>query len=129
MPAVRVFSQYASLAVFIDFLLQISAFVALLALDANRQKVSVSDPLVNTFRFWLRNAPLALLELICMSSVEDCFGLVSDKFQTRFRQIYIQKYNTSTTDNSSFAHLGHSYCASPLQLSLYIRLPILNLSM
>ena len=40
MPAVRVFSQYASLAVFIDFLLQISAFVALLALDAKRQKVS-----------------------------------------------------------------------------------------
>ena len=41
MPAVRVFSQYASLAVFIDFLLQISAFVALLALDAKRQKVRV----------------------------------------------------------------------------------------
>lgn len=39
MPAVKVFSQYASLAVFIDFLLQISAFVALLALDAKRQKV------------------------------------------------------------------------------------------
>eukprot|EP00112_Aurelia_sp_Birch-Aquarium-sp1_P006727 Seg1737.3 transcript_id=Seg1737.3/GoldUCD/mRNA.D3Y31 product="NPC intracellular cholesterol transporter 1" protein_id=Seg1737.3/GoldUCD/D3Y31 len=40
MPAVRVFSQYASLAVFIDFLLQISAFVALLALDAKRQRNS-----------------------------------------------------------------------------------------
>ena len=40
MPAVRVFSQYAALAVFFDFLLQITAFVALLALDAKRHKVS-----------------------------------------------------------------------------------------
>ncbi|XP_065063521.1 NPC intracellular cholesterol transporter 1-like isoform X2 [Rhopilema esculentum] len=38
MPAVRVFSQYAALAVFFDFLLQITAFVALLALDAKRHK-------------------------------------------------------------------------------------------
>eukprot|EP00794_Sanderia_malayensis_P012125 gene12125-13377_t len=37
MPAVRVFSQYAALAVFFDFLLQITAFVALLSLDAKRK--------------------------------------------------------------------------------------------
>ena len=37
MPAVKIFSMYAALAVLIDFLLQISTFVALLTLDAKRQ--------------------------------------------------------------------------------------------
>ncbi|XP_046884533.1 LOW QUALITY PROTEIN: NPC intracellular cholesterol transporter 1 [Hypomesus transpacificus] len=37
MPAVRTFSLFAGLAVFIDFLLQISCFVSLLGLDARRQ--------------------------------------------------------------------------------------------
>ena len=40
MPAVKVFSLYAAMAVFIDFLLQISCFVSLLALDARRHSVS-----------------------------------------------------------------------------------------
>lgn len=39
MPAVRTFSMFAGLAVFIDFLLQISCFVSLLGLDARRQEV------------------------------------------------------------------------------------------
>lgn len=39
MPAVRVFAMYACMAVFIDFLLQISCFVALMTLDAKRQLV------------------------------------------------------------------------------------------
>jgi len=39
MPAVRTFSLFAGLAVFIDFLLQISCFVSLLGLDARRQEV------------------------------------------------------------------------------------------
>ncbi|KAK3087273.1 hypothetical protein FSP39_003937, partial [Pinctada imbricata] len=38
MPAVRVFSLYAGLAVLIDFLLQITVFVALMTIDAKRQK-------------------------------------------------------------------------------------------
>ena len=38
MPAVRIFSLYAAAAVFFDFLLQITAFVALLSLDAKRQE-------------------------------------------------------------------------------------------
>ncbi|XP_035025162.2 NPC intracellular cholesterol transporter 1 [Hippoglossus stenolepis] len=38
MPAVRTFSLFAGLAVFIDFLLQISCFVSLLGLDAERQE-------------------------------------------------------------------------------------------
>ncbi|XP_060712447.1 NPC1-like intracellular cholesterol transporter 1 [Hemiscyllium ocellatum] len=38
MPAVRTFAFYAALAVFIDFLLQISAFVALMALDVRREE-------------------------------------------------------------------------------------------
>jgi Niemann-Pick C1 protein len=37
MPAVKIFSLYAAMAVLIDFLLQISCFVGLLALDARRQ--------------------------------------------------------------------------------------------
>lgn len=40
MPAVRTFSLFAGLAIFIDFLLQISCFVSLLGLDARRQEVS-----------------------------------------------------------------------------------------
>ena len=43
MPAVRTFSLFAGLAVFIDFLLQISCFVSLLGLDAARQEVSVRE--------------------------------------------------------------------------------------
>ncbi|KAM9845012.1 NPC intracellular cholesterol transporter 1 [Aulostomus maculatus] len=38
MPAVRTFSLFAGLAVFIDFLLQISCFVSLLGLDLRRQE-------------------------------------------------------------------------------------------
>ena len=40
MPAVKVFALYAAMAVFIDFSLQISCFVALLTLDARRQNVT-----------------------------------------------------------------------------------------
>ena len=39
MPAVRVFSLFAGMAVFIDFLLQITCFVGLMTLDARRQEV------------------------------------------------------------------------------------------
>ena len=39
MPAVRVFTLYAAMAVLIDFLLQITAFVSLLSLDARRMQV------------------------------------------------------------------------------------------
>lgn len=43
MPAVRTFSLFAGLAVFIDFLLQISCFVSLLGLDASRQEVRLNE--------------------------------------------------------------------------------------
>lgn len=39
MPAVRTFALTSGLAVILDFLLQMSAFVALVALDARRQEV------------------------------------------------------------------------------------------
>jgi len=39
MPAVKVFSLYAAMAVLIDFLLQISCFVSILAIDARRHEV------------------------------------------------------------------------------------------
>lgn len=38
-PAVHTFSLFAGLAVFIDFLLQITCFVSLLGLDIKRQEV------------------------------------------------------------------------------------------
>ena len=37
MPAVRIFSLYAALAVFIDFILQITCFVSLMTLDCKRE--------------------------------------------------------------------------------------------
>ena len=40
MPAVKIFSLYAALAVLVDFLLQISIFVSLMALDLRREEVS-----------------------------------------------------------------------------------------
>ncbi|MBN3321253.1 NPC1 protein, partial [Atractosteus spatula] len=43
MPAVRTFSLFAGLAVFIDFLLQISCFVSLLGLDVRRQESNRPD--------------------------------------------------------------------------------------
>ncbi|XP_051896739.1 NPC1-like intracellular cholesterol transporter 1 [Pristis pectinata] len=43
MPAVRTFALYAALAVFLDFLLQMSAFVALLSLDVRREEAARFD--------------------------------------------------------------------------------------
>lgn len=40
MPAVHTFSLFAGMAVFIDFLLQMTCFVSLLSLDIKRQEVS-----------------------------------------------------------------------------------------
>ena len=45
MPAVRIFSLYAAAAVFFDFLLQVTAFVALMSLDAKRQENNRLDVL------------------------------------------------------------------------------------
>ena len=47
MPAVKMFSLYAGMAVFCDFLLQITCFVGLMTLDAKREEVSI--PLSNLF--------------------------------------------------------------------------------
>lgn len=41
MPAVKAFALYAGMALLIDFLLQITCFVSLLALDTVRQAVSI----------------------------------------------------------------------------------------
>jgi Niemann-Pick C1 protein len=43
MPAVQIFSLYAFMAVFIDFLLQITCFVSVLAIDARRQESDRPD--------------------------------------------------------------------------------------
>lgn len=43
MPAVKTFAMYASLSILINFLLQITAFVALLALDERRIKVTYTN--------------------------------------------------------------------------------------
>lgn len=44
MPAVRTFALTSGLAVVLDFLLQMSAFVALLSLDSKRQEVGAAGP-------------------------------------------------------------------------------------
>lgn len=71
MPAVRTFALTASVAIAFDFLLQMSGFVALLALDARRQEVQhrcprvgaqgclghcVGSPWVFGYRGWARGA-------------------------------------------------------------------------
>ncbi len=48
MPAVKVFSLYAGMAVLVNFLLQITIFLALLTLDARRQEVNIKY-----MHFWL----------------------------------------------------------------------------
>jgi Niemann-Pick C1 protein len=40
MPAVRAFALYAAAALLVDFLLQVTCFVALLALDTHRQNAN-----------------------------------------------------------------------------------------
>jgi Niemann-Pick C1 protein len=40
MPAVRTFALYATVALFLDFIFQISAFVALMAIDQKRVEVN-----------------------------------------------------------------------------------------
>lgn len=40
MPAVRVFSLYSAMAVLLDFLFQVTVFVAIMTLDAKREEVS-----------------------------------------------------------------------------------------
>lgn len=42
MPAVKAFALYAGMALFIDFIFQITCFVSLLSLDTARQSVSIS---------------------------------------------------------------------------------------
>ena len=49
MPAVKIFSLYAALAVLVDFLLQISIFVSLMALDLRREEVSTIMYMYNAF--------------------------------------------------------------------------------
>jgi len=48
MPAVRAFALYAGMALLIDFLLQITCFVSLLALDTRRQAVSLFLNFIST---------------------------------------------------------------------------------
>lgn len=49
MPAVRVFSLYSAMAVLLDFLFQVTVFVAIMTLDAKREEVSKDILLLNQF--------------------------------------------------------------------------------
>ena len=55
MPAVRAFALYAGMALLVGFVLQITTFVALLALDAKRQEVRdcrITNVLCNIYFNW-----------------------------------------------------------------------------
>uniref|UniRef100_A0A8C7T8B9 Niemann-Pick disease, type C1 n=1 Tax=Oncorhynchus mykiss TaxID=8022 RepID=A0A8C7T8B9_ONCMY len=69
MPAVRTFSLFAGLAVFIDFLLQISCFISLLGLDAKRQEVRRAGLVWGYCRAWLRVGDDFLLQISCFVSL------------------------------------------------------------
>ncbi|CAJ1072507.1 NPC intracellular cholesterol transporter 1 [Xyrichtys novacula] len=92
MPAVRTFSLFAGLAVFIDFLLQISCFVSLLGLDAKRQEANRLDILccvklpegqetkTDSFLFWFFKkiyAPFVLTEWVRPIIVAVFVGMLS----------------------------------------------------
>ena len=57
MPAVKAFALYAGMALFLDFLLQITCFVSLLTLDTARQEVITNFIIYNimviSYRFIL----------------------------------------------------------------------------
>ena len=50
MPAVYSFSLYAALALVIDFILQMTCFVALIVYDARRMEVGIHSPYKNNFK-------------------------------------------------------------------------------
>ena len=49
MPAVKAFALYAGMALFLDFLLQITCFVSLLSLDTARQEVTIRISTLSDF--------------------------------------------------------------------------------
>lgn len=62
MPAVNTFAMYASVSILINFLLQITAFIALLSLDSRRTEV-------NCYKFSIKIVPFYVREIV--SSIID----------------------------------------------------------
>uniref|UniRef100_A0A671XYK0 Niemann-Pick disease, type C1 n=1 Tax=Sparus aurata TaxID=8175 RepID=A0A671XYK0_SPAAU len=125
MPAVRTFSLFAGLAVFIDFLLQISCFVSLLGLDARRQEGNRLDIVCCVklpegqetktdsflFRFFKKvYAPFILKEwvrpIIVSTSVTRCHSCTSvsrDSTLTTSPDSYVLDYFKNLTE---YLHTG-----------------------
>lgn len=61
MPAVRVFSLYSAMAVLLDFLFQVTVFVAIMTLDAKREEVSKDS--FNNNQFFQRSFTITFLSL------------------------------------------------------------------
>ena len=101
MPAVRVFSLYAAIAVIFDFLLQITAFVAILSLDTKRQennrldlfccikepkKNSSGDISCNMYMVMKYFAEVLLSDIVRPIVVSKIIG---KEFSSKFQIIYI----------------------------------------
>ncbi|KTG42830.1 hypothetical protein cypCar_00021838, partial [Cyprinus carpio] len=85
MPAVRTFSLFAGLAVFIDFLLQISCFVSLLGLDIKRQEVAVFVGMLSFSIAVVNKVEIGLDQKLSMpddSYMLDYFGNLSEYLHT-----------------------------------------------
>lgn len=63
MPAVNTFAMYASLSILINFLLQITAFVALLSLDSRRAKVNCYKFSIKIVPFYIREIAPSLINI------------------------------------------------------------------
>lgn len=74
MPAVRVFSLYSAMAVLLDFLFQVTVFVAIMTLDAKREEVSKDILLLN--QFFLFSFTFNFFSLFSLFLVWNCYSVI-----------------------------------------------------
>ncbi|RXN37378.1 Niemann-Pick C1 [Labeo rohita] len=113
MPAVRTFSLFAGLAVFIDFLLQISCFVSLLGLDIKRQEVAVFVGMLSFSIAVVNKVEIGLDQRLSMpddSYVLDYFGNLSEYLHTGAPVYFVVEdghdYKTSEGQNAVCGGVG-----------------------
>lgn len=108
MPAVRAFALYAGMALLVDFLLQITCFVSLLALDTVRQTVStirqlsvqpMSSPIERTQQWFLCSTQNNRLDICCFlrgskkdSGEEVVDGILYKIFKVAYVPLLLKKW-------------------------------------